>query len=84
MNNNEHKLVPPEELPDDALDQVAGGMTLNDLPKYSSYVCAFESRNNCDNCNNYYEDNCPQQLDHEEIYKMFGGNPNATCQYFKT
>ena len=81
MNNNERELVPPEELPDDALDKVAGGMDLNDFPKYISYSRAFMSKNDCDNCNNYYEDNCPQQLDLEEIYKMFRGNPNATCPY---
>ena len=80
MNDNKTKLVPPEALPDDALDQVAGGI-FDDLTEYLSFSSAFRSRNDCYNCNNDMEDNCPRLLGHEGFYKMFDGNPNATCPY---
>ena len=81
MNNNEHKLVPPEALNDDALDKVTGGTTMSECIDYKR---AFMSKNNCGSCNNEGNDNCVMAwLRVEELYNKFGGDPNATCQYFK-
>lgn len=78
MENNENKKA-PEELTDEALDQVAGGYyTADEFFKYATFVSAFKSRNVCNHCNTNFN-NCLLKLDVEEIYNMFGGDNNATC-----
>ena len=86
MNENDNKKA-PQALPDEALEKVAGGMKMGSpegFIKYRPYALAFDSRNNCDNCSNYYEENCPRlDIDYEGFYNMFGGDPNAMCQYYR-
>lgn len=72
-----------EELADEDLDKVAGGLTLEEFLKYENYVCAFKVRNNCSGCGNELEDSCLLWLGDEEIYNMFCGNPDAICQLYK-
>ena len=51
MNNNEHKLVPPQALADGAMDKVAGG-------EMSYYDRATFHVNNCQHCK-YIVAQCP-------------------------
>ena len=57
MENNENKKT-PEELPDEALDKVAGGG--GHISTTPQWVAAFV-RNNCYSCRHYknYETDCP-------------------------
>lgn len=82
MNNNENKKV-SEELADEALDKVAGGMTASELMEYINFVKQFRNNSNCDNCRSYW-DCAILDMDHEDVYTMFGGNPNAKCPNFKS
>ncbi len=89
MNDNENnKSV--EALPDEALDQVSGGGegvvqqgALSDKMRYWKFIAQFVRNSNCDNCRLY--GGCAiLDMDNEEVYAMFGGNPNAKCPNFKS
>ena len=87
MENNENKKS-LEALPDEVLDRVSGGTVYyNDRsyvdtegPKMLAYVQDF-ARRNCCGCS-MDSANCILELSDKEIYTMFGGNPNAMCQFY--
>lgn len=82
MNGNENKRS-SEELADEALDKVSGGMTASELMEYINFVKQFKRNNNCDSCQLYW-DCTTLEMDHEDVYAMFDGNPNAKCPNFKS
>ena len=88
METSENKKT-LEELPDEALDQVSGGEgraqqgALSDMMQYWKFIAQFVRNSNCDNCRLY--GGCAiLDMDNEEVYAMFGGNPNAKCPNFKS
>ena len=81
MNDNENKKS-FETLPDEALDKVSG-MTASELMEYINFVKQFKNNSNCENCRSYW-DCATLEMDHEDVYAMFGGNPNAKCPNFKS
>lgn len=86
MDRNESK----KELPDEALDQVSGGGegraqqgALSDMMQYWKFIAQFMRNSNCNNCRLY--GGCAiLDMKNEEVYAMFGGNPNAKCPNFKS
>ncbi len=79
MVENENK----KELADEALEKVAGGLEPSENYKMFVFRKAFAD-NNCYGCSMESSDVCFLWLDDKELYNMFGGNPNAKCQYFKS
>ena len=79
-------------LPDEVLDRVSGGAVYQsgiiastgyidrEGPKMLAYVQDF-ARRNCYDCS-MDSANCILLLSDKEIYTMFGGDPNARCQFF--
>ena len=86
MDRNENK----KELADEALDQVSGGGesvaqqgALSAMMQYWKFIAQFMRNSNCNNCRLY--GGCAiLDMDNEEVYAMFGGNPNAKCPNFKS
>ena len=82
MGDSESRKV-PEELADEALGNVAGGMTASDLMKYINFVKQFKNNSNCYNCRSYWD--CTiLDMDYEDVFAMFNGDPNAKCSNFKS
>ena len=78
MENSENKKT-LEELADEALDKVAGGITDDGFFEIISFRNNFISRNNCTSCGSYYRSNCLLKLTVEGLYNKFGGDNNAMC-----
>ena len=78
MSDSENKKA-PEELADEALDQVAGGITDDGFFEIISFRNNFINRNNCTSSNSYYRSNCLLKLTVEGLYDKFGGDNNAMC-----
>ena len=79
MNDSENKKT-PEELADEALENVSGGSD-DVFFTIISFRNNFKSRNNCTSCNSYYRSNCLLKLTVEGLYDKFSGDNNAMCPY---
>ena len=73
MNNNEHKLVPPEALADDALDKVTGG---DGLICTTTQVGASFAKDNCYSCRHFenYKTDCPYGSPAGALVKLGGAS----------